>query len=65
MFGQGWDKVDAASRDGAQKAQGVERIMADKAFVKAVADKQDYLETKWAAAARVKGLKNWRRQVIL
>lgn len=56
MFGEGWDKVDAASRDGVQKAQGVARIQADKAFVKAVADKQDYLETKWAAAAQVKGL---------
>lgn len=58
MFGEGWDKVDAASRDGAQKAQGVARIMADKAFVKAVADKQDYLETKWAASAQVRGLKD-------
>jgi TRAP-type C4-dicarboxylate transport system substrate-binding protein len=58
MFGEGWDKVDAASRDGAQKAQGVARIRADKAFIKAVTDKQDYLETKWAAAAQVKGLKN-------
>ena len=57
MFGQGWDKVDEASRNGAQKAQGVARIQADKAFVKAVADKQDYLETKWAASAQVKGLK--------
>jgi TRAP-type C4-dicarboxylate transport system substrate-binding protein len=58
MFGEGWDKVDAASRDGVQKTQGVARIMADKAFVKAVADKQDYLETKWAASAQVKGLKD-------
>jgi TRAP-type transport system periplasmic protein len=58
IFGEGWDVVDAASREGAQKAQGVERIMADKAFVKSVADKQDYLETKWAAAAQVKGLKD-------
>jgi len=58
MFGEGWDKVDAASRDGAQKAQGVSRVMADKAFVKAVMDKQDYLETKWAASAQVKGLKD-------
>ena len=58
IFGAGWDKVDAASRDVAQKAQGVVRVQADKAFVKAVADKQDYLETKWAAAAQVKGLKN-------
>ena len=58
LFGEGWDKVDAASRDGAQKAQGVARIQADKAFVKAVADKQDYLETKWAASAMVKGLKD-------
>ncbi|MEY2683408.1 MAG: hypothetical protein RJA09_552 [Pseudomonadota bacterium] len=57
MFGEGWDKVDAASRE-VQKAQGVSRVMADKAFVKAVADKQDYLETKWAASAMVKGLKD-------
>ena len=57
MFGEGWDKVDAASRE-AQKAQGVARIMADAAFVKAVAEKQDYLETKWAASAQVKGLKD-------
>jgi TRAP-type C4-dicarboxylate transport system substrate-binding protein len=58
MFGEGWDRVDAASRDGAQKAQGVQRIQADKAFVKAVADKQDYLETRWAAQAQTRGLQN-------
>jgi TRAP-type transport system periplasmic protein len=58
LFGEGWDKVDAASRDGVQKAQGVQRVQADKAFIKAVADKQDYLETKWAASAQVKGLQN-------
>ncbi|MDP2416805.1 MAG: TRAP transporter substrate-binding protein [Hydrogenophaga sp.] len=57
MFGEGWDKVDAASRE-LQKTQGVARIMANPAFVKAVADKQDYLETKWAASAQVKGLKD-------
>ena len=57
LFGEGWDKVDAASRE-VQKTQGVQRIMADKDFVKAVADKQDYLETKWAASAMVKGLKD-------
>ncbi|WP_439114951.1 TRAP transporter substrate-binding protein [Hydrogenophaga sp.] len=57
MFGEGWDKVDAASRE-LQKTQGVTRIMANPAFVKAVADKQDYLETKWAASAQVKGLKD-------
>jgi TRAP-type transport system periplasmic protein len=57
IFGEGWDRVDAASRE-VQKAQGVQRVTADKAFVKAVADKQDYLETKWAASAMVKGLKD-------
>ncbi len=57
LFGEGWDRLDAASREN-QKTQGVQRVMADKAFVKAVADKQDYLETKWAAAAQVKGLKD-------
>jgi hypothetical protein len=50
--------VDAASRDGVQKAQGVQRVAASKEFVKAVADKQDYLETKWAASAMVRGLKD-------
>lgn len=60
IFGEGWDKVDAASRE-VQKAQGVTRIMANPAFVKAVADKQDYLETKWAASAQVKGLKDPRK----
>lgn len=57
LFGEGWDKVDAASRE-LQKAQGVTRITANPAFVKAVMDKQDYLETKWAASAQVKGLQN-------
>jgi TRAP-type transport system periplasmic protein len=56
IFGEGWDRVDAASRE-LQKTQGVARVMADQAFVKAVMDKQDYLETKWAASAQVKGLK--------
>ncbi|MDZ4101132.1 MAG: TRAP transporter substrate-binding protein [Hydrogenophaga sp.] len=60
LFGEGWDKVDAASRE-LQKTQGVTRITADKAFVKAVMDKQDYLETKWAASAQVKGLKDPRK----
>jgi TRAP-type C4-dicarboxylate transport system substrate-binding protein len=58
LFGQGWDRVDAASRDGAQKTQGVARVQADRAFIKAVADKQDYLETRWAAQAQVRGLKD-------
>ncbi len=58
MFGEAWDKVDAASRDGVQKSQGVQRIVADKVFIKAVADKQDYLETRWAAQAQAKGLKD-------
>ncbi|MDP2262216.1 MAG: TRAP transporter substrate-binding protein [Hydrogenophaga sp.] len=57
IFGEGWDRVDAASRE-IQKSQGVNRIVADQAFVKAVMDKQDYLETKWAASAQVKGLKD-------
>ncbi len=58
LFGQGWDRVDAASRDTVQKAQGVARIQANPAFIKAVADKQDYLETRWAAQAQVRGLKD-------
>ena len=57
LFGEDWDRMDAASREN-QKNQGVARIQADKAFVKAVMDKQDYLETTWAARAQVRGLKN-------
>jgi len=57
MFGEGWDRVDAASRE-LQKTQGVTRIVANEAFVKAVAAKQMELEDKWAAAAAAKGLKD-------
>ncbi len=57
MFGEGWDKVDAASRE-LQKTQGVQRVQADEAFIKAVAAKQAELEDKWAAAAAAKGLKD-------
>ncbi|MEY4979151.1 MAG: hypothetical protein RLZZ352_1421 [Pseudomonadota bacterium] len=57
MFGEGWDKVDAASRE-IQKNQGVARVMADAAFVKAVAEKQDAQEAKWATTAHAKGLKD-------
>jgi TRAP-type C4-dicarboxylate transport system substrate-binding protein len=57
IFGEGWDKVDAASRE-LQKTQGVARIQADDAFIKAVGSKQAELEDKWAAAASAKGLKD-------
>ncbi|RFP75548.1 ABC transporter substrate-binding protein [Hydrogenophaga borbori] len=57
IFGEGWDKVDAASRE-LQKTQGVARIQADDSFIKAVAAKQAELEDKWAAAAAAKGLKD-------
>ncbi len=56
-FGEGWDRVDAASRE-LQKTQGVARAQADDAFVKAVAAKQGELEDRWAAAAAAKGLKD-------
>ncbi len=58
IFGEGWDRVDAASRDGAQKTQGVQRIQASEAFVNEVRAKQAGLEDKWVAAAEAKGLKN-------
>jgi TRAP-type transport system periplasmic protein len=58
IFGEGWDKVDAASRDGAQKAQGVQRVQASEAFINEVRAKQQQLEDRWAAAAEAKGLKN-------
>jgi TRAP-type transport system periplasmic protein len=57
IFGEGWDKVDAASRE-LQKTQGVARIQADDSFIKAVSAKQAELEDKWAAAASAKGLKD-------
>ena len=57
LFGEGWDKFDAASREN-QKTQDVQQLVAGKGFQKTVADKQDYLETKWAAAAQVRDLKN-------
>ncbi|AOS78443.1 MULTISPECIES: TRAP transporter substrate-binding protein [Hydrogenophaga] len=57
LFGEGWDKVDAASRE-LQKQQGVARVQADESFIKAVAAKQAELEDKWAAAASAKGLKD-------
>jgi len=57
IFGEGWDKVDAASRE-VQKQQGVQRVQADESFIKAVAAKQAELEDKWAAAAAAKGLKD-------
>ncbi|MGC4394313.1 TRAP transporter substrate-binding protein [Hydrogenophaga sp. T2] len=57
IFGEGWDKVDASSRE-LQKTQGVARIQADDSFIKAVTAKQSELEDKWAAAAAAKGLKD-------
>jgi TRAP-type C4-dicarboxylate transport system substrate-binding protein len=58
LFGAGWDKVDDASVNGAQKTQGVQRIKASDAFVSEVRARQVALEDKWAAAAEAKGLKN-------
>ena len=52
-FGEGWDKVDAASRE-VQKTQGVVRVQADPSFIQAVAAKQAELEDRWAAAAAAK-----------
>ncbi len=58
LFGQGWDALDKASRDGAQKSQGVQRLRASDAFVNEIKAKQTVIEDKWAAAAEAKGLKN-------
>ncbi|MEZ5664639.1 MAG: TRAP transporter substrate-binding protein [Burkholderiaceae bacterium] len=57
IFGEGWNKVDAASRE-VQKTQGVQRIQADEAFINEVRGKQAALEDRWATAAEAKGLKN-------
>ncbi len=59
LFGAGWDRTDAASRD-IQKQTGVQRQMASDAFVNDVKAKQAALEDKWVAAAEARGLKNAR-----
>ncbi|NIC43261.1 TRAP transporter substrate-binding protein [Aquabacterium sp. A08] len=58
LFGQGWDALDKASREGAQVSQGVQQTAAPQAFVNEIKAKQSALEDKWAAAAEAKGLKN-------
>jgi TRAP-type C4-dicarboxylate transport system substrate-binding protein len=57
IFAEGWDRVDAAARE-AQKAQGVQRVSANDAFVGEIRSKQAALEDRWVAAAEGKGLKN-------
>ena len=59
LFAAGWDRTDAASRD-IQKTTGVQRQMANEAFVNEVKAKQAQLEDKWVAAAEARGLKNAR-----
>ncbi|MBL0919550.1 MAG: TRAP transporter substrate-binding protein [Hydrogenophaga sp.] len=59
LFAAGWDRTDAASRD-IQKTTGVQRQMANEAFVNDVKAKQAQLEDKWVAAAEARGLKNAR-----
>jgi TRAP-type C4-dicarboxylate transport system substrate-binding protein len=59
LFGAGWDRTDAASRD-IQKQTGVQRQMASDAFVNEVKAKQSVIEDKWVAAAEGRGLKNAR-----
>ncbi|QRR34616.1 TRAP transporter substrate-binding protein [Hydrogenophaga sp. YM1] len=59
LFAAGWDRTDAASRN-IQKTTGVQRQMANEAFVNDVKAKQAQLEDKWVAAAEARGLKNAR-----
>ncbi|MDZ4291576.1 MAG: ABC transporter substrate-binding protein, partial [Hydrogenophaga sp.] len=59
LFAAGWDRTDAASRD-IQKQTGVQRQMANEAFVNEVKAKQAALEDRWVAAAEGRGLKNAR-----
>jgi len=58
LFGQGWDALDKASREGAQVTQGVQQTTANQTFINEVKAKQSALEDKWIAAAETKGLKN-------
>ena len=59
LFAAQWDRTDAASRE-IQKTTGVQRQMANEAFVNEVKAKQAALEDKWVAAAEGRGLKNAR-----
>ncbi|MBS3995744.1 MAG: TRAP transporter substrate-binding protein [Hydrogenophaga sp.] len=59
LFAAGWDRTDAASRE-IQKQTGVQRQMANEAFVNEVKAKQAALEDRWVAAAEARGLKNAR-----
>lgn len=59
LFASGWDRTDAASR-AIQKQTGVQRQMANEAFVNDVKAKQVALEERWVAAAQARGLKNAR-----
>jgi TRAP-type C4-dicarboxylate transport system substrate-binding protein len=59
LFAAGWDRTDAASRD-IQRQTGVQRQVANEAFVNDVRAKQSALEDRWVAAAEGRGLKNAR-----
>ncbi|MCU0943644.1 MAG: TRAP transporter substrate-binding protein [Hydrogenophaga sp.] len=59
LFASGWDRTDAASRD-IQKTTGVQRQVANEAFVNEVKAKQQQLEDRWVTAAEARGLKNAR-----
>jgi TRAP-type C4-dicarboxylate transport system substrate-binding protein len=57
MFGRGWEKADRLGTASMQAA-GVAFVKADAGFVKAVKERTNPLEAKWAADAEAKGLKN-------
>lgn len=57
LFAAGWDRTDAESRD-IQKQTGVQRQVANSAFVAEVKKKQAALEDRWVETAESRGLKN-------
>lgn len=59
LFAAGWDRTDAASRE-IQKQTGVQRQMANDAFINDIKSHQAALEDRWVKAAEARGLKNAR-----
>jgi TRAP-type C4-dicarboxylate transport system substrate-binding protein len=57
LFGRGWDKVDRRAF-GLMQANNVTVTKADAKFVADIKAKTSSLESKWAADAEAKGLKN-------
>jgi len=59
MFSKGWDRADAEAWD-LMKAQNVQTVKANEAFINEIRSKQGTLEERWVQLAESRGLKNAR-----